>query len=1197
MFKENWRQSLILLIPLFVIFLLVMGEVVLAPIHARADSSGVQLAIISGKTTNITPGSIALADNPTPIPGALPEGITEEMETGDAQPSTPPKSSFGITPTIYLKSGELQPLAMTALDTQSLHELASEGQDRVHILVQLDFIPRETAKSTLAAAGLKLLAYVPDNAWIASVSTADPDAALALPGVMWAGELTVDDKLDPAIRAGEWGAWNLAPDDTAVIYVAIHKDESLETGRRIVEAHGGRATSEVVGINILFVEIPKNNIYGLAAEDCVQWIEQAGPPLNEANDGIRNQIGVDVVTAAPYNLDGSGIDVLVYDSGRAGVHADFGTRLIQADLSSISQHSTHVAGTVGGDGSNSTAEGGSTLQWRGMAPAVDLISYGIEGSTSDIYFYDYTADIEADWATAQNSYGADLGTASLSSNIYSNYPSRCDLMGNYGASSVLLDQIVRGGNSVVGLGDKYIATWAVGNERGWASSCGTYNIISPPASAKNPIQVGGSNTNNNTQYAHTSWGPTDDGRIKPIVTAGACQTSGDLGITSTDNFPLNDYISMCGTSMATPAVAGSLALMLQHYRDVYGTSGNFWPSTAKAILMQTAVDLGNPGPDYQWGYGQVDIHAAVDLISRKAFRQESIAQGEVDVYYFIVPTDANPATVSLVWDDFEATFNANPALINNLNLELIAPSGTIWRPWILNPASPANNATRGVDNINNQEQVQVPTPEVGTWMVRVSGTTVPQGPQDYTLVCEGCQPLDVGVCQAEVSGTAMASPETENLLLKENLTDVELPSGPPAHEVHSAGELWQRSLEAQHATELAKHETEIQTALATFETAREEGPEAVVALLDTFRGEALDLLMDEITEAQEQLTEMSPPPPETGPISEADEAAALEAQRAVEAASRAQALKRMDDPAEGQATDSKIQPQITYPSAPSADLTVGSGCTYATIAAAITAANPNDRLLIEGGVTFTENLIVNKNLTLLGGYNGCASGSTARTVIDGNVSGSVVNIAPGINVTLQNLNITNGSTGVEGGGIRFAIGTGTGTLQLTNVDIYANQGFWGGGLWVGPDAEVTGENVDIYNNTATAYGGGVRLYGSSITLNDSNIYGNSAPYGGGVYGSQEAGFSAEINLPSSADIYDNQALTGSGLGGGVYLRQGAMTVADCSDIYSNDAIDGGGAYVITSTITINGSCSEIQYNTATGNGGGVYAQGSTSQPG
>jgi subtilisin family serine protease len=413
------------------------------------------------------------------------------------------------------------------------------------------------------------------------------------------------------------------------------KTRHWKRARPLVAAHGGIVTGQAAGIRMLMVELPQAQVEALAAEEAVQWVEPAAPPLTGTNDGSRAQIGVNTLQAAPYNLDGTNVDILVYDSGQAGDHTDFGSRLIHGDADTVSDHSTHVAGTVGGSGANSVAQGGWTLQWRGMAPNADLISYGTNYPGTGVIFYANVPDIEADWAQAQNTYGADLGTASLGSNVYQNYPSQCDsLLGRYGAASVLIDQIVRGGNSTVGLGDKYITTWAVGNERGSAYPyCGdSYGTITPPSAAKNPIHVGGSNTNNNTQYLHTSWGPTEDGRLKPIVTAGACQTTGDLGITSTDNNPLNAYTTMCGTSMATPAVAGGIALMLQHYRSIYSTSGQFWPSTAKAILMQTATDLGNPGPDYQWGYGLVNIRAAVDLISRKAFRQDNVGAGQVDLF-------------------------------------------------------------------------------------------------------------------------------------------------------------------------------------------------------------------------------------------------------------------------------------------------------------------------------------------------------------------------------------------------------------------------------------------------------------------------------------------------------------------------------------------------------------------------------------
>ncbi len=138
---------------------------------------------------------------------------------------------------------------------------------------------------------------------------------LSLPGVTWAGPLTVNDKLDPMIRSGEWGSWNRAPDGTAAVTVVMHQDESIETGRALVEKHGGKIVGEVIGIRTLLVEMPQANVDALAAEDAVQWIEPAAPPLREANDGIRTQIGVNTVQAAPYNLNGSGIDILIYDGG------------------------------------------------------------------------------------------------------------------------------------------------------------------------------------------------------------------------------------------------------------------------------------------------------------------------------------------------------------------------------------------------------------------------------------------------------------------------------------------------------------------------------------------------------------------------------------------------------------------------------------------------------------------------------------------------------------------------------------------------------------------------------------------------------------------------------------------------------------------------------------------------------------------
>jgi hypothetical protein len=991
------------------------------------------------------PRTVTARSVDSPITQAPPPSRTSVSAAPSGNQQDPPNPETPLdlpltSHTIYLKSRQFQP---GPADSAALQAWSERGPERVHLLVQLDYIPRQQAKAELLARGLNLLAYVPDYAWIASLPAQDAASALTWPGVTWVGELTVEDKLAPEIREARWSEFNLRPNGIAAVYLFLHQDETLETGQALAAAHGGIVTGQAAGIRMLMVELPQAQVEALAAEEAIQWVEPAAPPLTGTNDGSRAQIGVNTLQAAPYNLDGTNVDVLVYDSGQAGDHIDFGSRLIHGDADTVSYHSTHVAGTVGGSGANSVAQGGWTLQWRGMAPNADLISYGTYYSGTGVIFYANVPDIEADWAQAQNAYGADLGTASLGSNVYQNYPTQCaSLLGRYGAASVLIDQIVRGGNSTVGLGDKYITTWAVGNERGSAYPyCGdSYGTITPPSAAKNPIHVGGSNTNNNTQYVHTSWGPTEDGRLKPIVTAGACQTTGDLGITSTDDNPLNAYTVMCGTSMATPAVAGGIALMLQHYRTIYSTSGQFWPSTAKAILMQTATDLGNPGPDYQWGYGLVNIRAAVDLISRKAFRQDNVGAGQVDLFSLIVPYNGAPLTVSLAWDDYEATLNANPTLINNLDLELVSPNGTIWRPWVLNPASPASNATRGVDNRNNQEQVQVPSASVlaGTWTVRVRGATVPQGPQDYSLVCEGCKPVEVGVCQDAVAGDALASDEGSTPVIDEQTGQV-VYVRPPV--LLSEGERWQRTLEAGISTDLALQGgvTEdgtwvpqksgpyvygspdpdaqaelriLELELAALESARQAGPAALLSLRESFSPQTLDLFQDEIADLQAVWEDAAASTPETPPVSEAEEQAARAAMEARETANRALALSNRSDPSEGGDT-SFDNAQGSGILSLAADRTVGAGCTYPTIAAAIAAASPGDRLLIEGGVTFNETVVVNKNLILEGGYAGCASGSSARTTIDAGGTGSVVVVYAGLDATLANLNLTNGNTGLK----------------------------------------------------------------------------------------------------------------------------------------------------------------------------------------
>lgn len=234
----------------------------------------------------------------------------------------------------------------------------------------------------------------------------------------------------------------------------------------------------------------------------------------------------------------------------------------------------------------------------------------------------------------------------------------------------------------------------------------------------------------------SSWGPTDDGRLKPDIVAPGCQSGGDGGVTST--VPGDAYNTFCGTSMATPAVSGSVALILQDYRSMHSNNDPL-PSTIKALLAQTAKDLGRTGPDFEFGYGRINVTSAINLIRSDTnandviIEKNIVEQDSKDVYSLTV-SGQTQLKITLAWDDEPGMPNAAKELVNNLDLRLIAPDGTIHFPWLLDPNNPSIAATTGIDSVNNIEQVYVNNPSSGTWQVEVIGTAVPIAPQKYSLV-------------------------------------------------------------------------------------------------------------------------------------------------------------------------------------------------------------------------------------------------------------------------------------------------------------------------------------------------------------------------------------------------------------------------------------------------------------------------------
>lgn len=116
-----------------------------------------------------------------------------------------------------------------------------------------------------------------------------------------------------------------------------------------------------------------------------------------------------------------------------------------------------------------------------------------------------------------------------------------------------------------------------GNERSGGSPrgrCGaSYVTTAPPSCAKNPIHIGALNSDGGSMTRFSSWGPCDDGRLKPVVSGPGCESgrvTGETALYSSTSTNDTSYGLSCGTSMSTPAVAGTVALFIQDWRAQTG---------------------------------------------------------------------------------------------------------------------------------------------------------------------------------------------------------------------------------------------------------------------------------------------------------------------------------------------------------------------------------------------------------------------------------------------------------------------------------------------------------------------------------------------------------------------------------------------------------------------------------------------------
>lgn len=645
------------------------------------------------------------------------------------------------------ESAELQAAQVQRVSVSSVLKAAKTTRAATkhsgYILVTLDKTPDQATRQSLLADGLTLLEPVGPASYFARLD-ASANTNLIETKISSASNLTRAHKLHPTIQNDEMPEWSIVGSNTlravdgsmtdpkVAAYVMLHRDVDATSNEiaSMVRAAKGSVRSIVMSMNTVVVEMPYSQLKKLADDDRVQWIEPPLPPLETSNLSNRVITQVNTAQSAPYNLDGTGVTVLVYDGGTIrATHNDFSGRVTNIDSSGVHYHPTHVAGTIGGDGS-------TNINNRGMAPGVNILGAGFEvaGGLSEGFLYTDPGDLEADYTLAM-SLGATISNNSIGANVAQNgYP--CAWHGDYGITAGTIDNVIRGS-----LGEPITVFWAAGNERG-SGNCGvSYGTTAPPSNNKNSISIGALNSNDDSMTNFSSWGPSDDGRIRPVVSAPGCQTGSDGGVTSAGDGSDTEYITLCGTSMATPTAAGIGALIVQDFRDKFPSWGDPSNQLMKVILIEGSEDILNAGPDYQSGYGSIRAVDSIDFLRTGNFREDTIGQEAASTYSIEVSESDPEFRVTIAWDDPAGAPNVSLALVNDLDLVVLDPNGVRHYPWTLNQFSPSAGAVRTQeDHVNNIEQIYVQNPQAGVWQVQVIGTAISDGPQSFALASS----LDIG---------------------------------------------------------------------------------------------------------------------------------------------------------------------------------------------------------------------------------------------------------------------------------------------------------------------------------------------------------------------------------------------------------------------------------------------------------------------
>jgi hypothetical protein len=687
-------------------------------------------------------------------------------------------------------------------------------------LVQFSSPLEPTRWAELCKAGVELLQYVPEDAFIAKFNNVSPASIGALSFVSWVGPYRSEYKIHPRLAA----AARVAAQTNQTVSVNILLTRSA-TPAEIAAVRSHLAVvyheSHLRQGTIVRGELLPGHLDALAQSGAVLWIERA--PKRKLVDEFASKIvgGDDGNVATPtvtqqLGFNGSGVTVCVADTGLDSgntntMHPDMRGRVtgfqyygLLMDGSDGYGHGTHCAGIIAGN-----AATGETDPDTGAF-------YGLGVASGANLFVERIFDADANEVSPFPSdetltHDAVRHGAKIGSNSWGN-----DVQGEYDTDCAQFDELVRDADAGTAGDQPYILEFSAGNAGPDTQTIGS------PACAKNVIATGASENISGTLamtyglYADgpdtmadfSSRGPCADGRIKPDLVApgtwiasaasSAAPNEAAIAWTAIDNF----YVFMGGTSMSGPHAAGAAAVFVQYYKSTH-TNAVPSPALVKAALINSADELdeanGGPGPipNNDEGWGRINLTNIIVTNYNVAPRYYQyldqtvlLTNSQVYAQHIFVQGSDQPLKITLVYTDVPGFPGALPALVNDLDLEVVGPDGTLYRGNQFGAGESVPNAPTP-DKLNNVEGVFLSQPAPGDYLVRVRASKIVQDAvsntpaidQDFALVMSGdlARPsvgiilLDrasytaPGVMQIEVLDAARAASNTVSVLVT-NLT-------------------------------------------------------------------------------------------------------------------------------------------------------------------------------------------------------------------------------------------------------------------------------------------------------------------------------------------------------------------------------------------------------------------------------------------